>query len=66
MKVKYRFWATDDVEVKEEIVKLKVSKFAGDAAKAAFIKNEWNKWANAIFDVGNAHGGWERKKGLFG
>ena len=65
MKVKYRFWATDDVDVKESVVKLNVSKFFNDAAKAAFIKSEWNKWANSNFEgAENVHGGWEKKKGL--
>jgi len=63
MKEKYRFWATDDVEVKEEMVKLKSSKFVCDAAKNAFVKNEWNKWASAKFGIGDIHGGWEKKEG---
>jgi len=63
MKEKYRFWATDDVEVIEEVVKLKCSKFVCESAKGAFIKNEWNKWANAKFGTGDIHGGWEKKEG---
>jgi len=66
MKVKYRFWATDDVDVKESVVKINVSKFFNDAAKAAHIKNEWNKWANSNFgDAENVHGGWEKKRRWF-
>ena len=63
MKVKYRFWATDDIEVKESVVKLDVSKFSNEAARAAFVKNEWNKWAFAQFNSEDVHGGWEKKRG---
>lgn len=65
-KKKYRFFASDGMTVREEIVKLDISKFTNETAREMFIQSEWNKWCSRKFEsLENVTGGWEQARGLF-
>lgn len=58
--MKFSFWATDEVEIKEEVVALKIPSFANDEAKEAYVRSEWRKWASVHFGDEHVHGGWKK------
>lgn len=61
MRVKFYFWGTDEIDIKEEVVKLRIPLFARKVVKEAYVQHEWSKWAYTHFGDDLAHGSWRKK-----